>query len=133
MKTNIKLIEHDLRTEGAFVLQVLVGNDESTERMVPLERIASNAELILEWCEQDGARLEPLEYKLVSPAQDLADRVLLPGETHAFELRGRFLEKAPDVFALVFPRATYRLVRGGRYSLSFGLGDFKSEAIEITM
>lgn len=134
MKTTILLTECDPRTEGAFVLSVRVSNDEATELSLPVDRLISKAELAaFDLRDQRGERVEPVEYKLVNPAHEAADRIVSPGDSVAFEMRGEFIEKLPGVLALVFPKATYRLVRGGKYKLSLRWGDFESDSIVLAL
>jgi hypothetical protein len=122
MKTTISLSDEFFKT-GTFSLHVTVTNDGEREQSLPLERLVANAELTaLELRDKDDALLQPLEYKLVNPAHAPSNRLLSPGESLHFELKGRLEEKLPGVLALTFPRATYRLSRGARYSLSLRWG-----------
>jgi hypothetical protein len=134
MKTTIHLIECDPKAGGAFILSVRVENDGATKMSLPLERLISKAELAaFDLRDQQGGRIEPVEYKLVNPAHEAGERVVSPGESVGFELRGDFVEKLPGVFALVFPRATYRLARDEKYTLSLRWGDFESDSIAVNL
>lgn len=134
MKTMVSLTECNPVTGGAFVLGVNVENDEAVELLLPFDRLISKADLVaLDLRDRKGEKLEPVEYKLVNSASHIEDRIVSPGETVAFELRGEFVEKFPGVLALVFPRATYRVNQGGQYTLSLRWGDFVSNSIMIAL
>ncbi|WP_213498453.1 hypothetical protein [Lysobacter helvus] len=114
--------EKDLKA-GTFSLHVTLANDEESVQSLPIERLIADAELTaLELRDKDDARLQPIEYKLVNPAHAAPNHLLSPGESVQFELKGKLEEMLPEVLALIFPRATYRLSRGSRYSLALRWG-----------
>lgn len=123
MKTVAQLSEDCLKS-GLFILLVEITNDDAEECAFPLEQLRANTELsALRIRTADGELVEPVEYMLVNPSEAPAEHVLAPGNSVQFELAGDIEEKAPGVFALTFPRATYRLLRNGQYSVAISWGN----------
>jgi hypothetical protein len=107
-------------------------NNEAQVAFVPVDSIKRSGERIGLEFRSGNAILRPIEFGLINP-RTAADGVELPPKkNHSIVLAGTIEEKAPNVFALIFSEAVYKIDLAEPYSVQFKWGDWKSNAIEWT-
>ena len=104
----------------------------STESInLPLDRIRLNAARSGLAIRSDGERIEPFEYDIVRPVDNLQEIEVLPLESGGLEIEGEIVKKSENVFAVLFPCATYKVELNKPYDVDFGWGGFRSEPIKF--
>lgn len=132
--TSMELLRCEVGVEEGVVFEVVVMNMGVSAISLPLQRFSENMELVsLTVADSQGASIEPIEYKRIRPEEIPGLEVIEAGGKKSFNLTGRVEEKTPGVFALMFPRATYRMERNRRYMIGINWGDFNAEPVPFCL
>ncbi|CAO3980693.1 hypothetical protein [Achromobacter mucicolens] len=132
MKTTLELVENVLDIENGFRLRITIENLGVEKWLAAVDGLSRNAESVaLEFRHIGGDRIDPIEYKVITPMAAGELLCLRERESKILEICGAAEERLPGVVALVFPLATYRLDRNACYSVKVNWGEFNSEPITI--
>lgn len=106
-------------------------NESAEATNLPLERIRINAARSGLAIRDDSGRLEPIEFDIVKPVDNLQEMEVLPSESVDLEVEGEIVKKSENVYGVLFPHATYKVELNKPYDVDFGWGGFRSEPIEF--
>lgn len=121
------------KTGHANKIIVLISfiNVSTTAIKLPLKRIHLNAARSGLAIRSNNDRLEPVEYDIVKPIDNLQEIEISPSKSVNLEMEGEIVKKSENVYAVLFPHATYKIELNKPYYIDFGWGGFRSEPIEF--
>jgi|688.fasta_scaffold274458_2 hypothetical protein len=117
-------------TQGKYKFTVRFENNEDKATEIAIDRLENSAENVGFHFENNGKRLDPVSYRIISK-KCYRSNIVKPKECISIEFTGTLEKRQEKYHFLVFKNASYQITLGKKYTVWFSLNGYKSKPIDM--